>query len=64
MISCLVRAYLLAQENLYHSTKTICHIRATQTKISQKLGLVSHGDEGLNDSVKDNGHLYHWMKLS
>ncbi len=38
------------------------YFKATQTKISQKLGLISHSDLGLliNDSVIDNGNLYHW----
>ena len=36
-------------------------LRATQTKFSQKLGLVKNGELDLNDCVMDDEHLYQWV---
>ena len=36
-------------------------LKATQTKISQELGLLSYGVFDLNGTIIDNGRLHHWM---
>ena len=36
-------------------------LKATQSKISQKLGLQRDSALDLNDNIIDNGHLHHWM---
>ena len=39
-------------------------LKATQSKISQKLGLQRDIAFDLNDIIIDNGHLHQWMYLS
>jgi hypothetical protein len=53
---------LLAEATFHYPSKlNAIVLKATQSKISQKLGLQRDIAFDLNDIIIDNGHLHQWM---